>query len=78
MLPTAGQTAGSNGLTFFVDTHGCYRLKKSIFFFKLKKFISLKFFPTGNTGTFSLFYIYIYEHCLPISITTAFLNTVGG
>ena len=22
MLPKAGQTAGPNGLTFFVDTHG--------------------------------------------------------
>ena len=23
MLPIAGQTAGPNGLNFFVDTHGC-------------------------------------------------------
>ena len=23
MLPLAGQTAGPNGLKFFVDTHGC-------------------------------------------------------
>jgi len=27
MLRIAGQTAGPIGLTFFVDTHGCYRLK---------------------------------------------------
>jgi len=32
MLSIAGQTAGPIGLTFFVDTHGCYRLKKFDFF----------------------------------------------
>ena len=30
MLPIAGQTAGPNGLTFFVDTH--FDLKFFIFF----------------------------------------------
>ena len=36
MLSIAGQTDEPIGLTFFVDTHGCYRLKKfAIFFFKI-------------------------------------------
>ena len=35
MLPIAGQTAGRIGLNFFVDKHGCYRLKnKDIFLIK--------------------------------------------
>ena len=36
MLPIAGRTAGAIGLNFFVDTHGCQRLKKfeNIFFLK--------------------------------------------
>ena len=33
MLSIAGQTDEPIGLPFFVDTHGCYRLKKSQFFF---------------------------------------------
>ena len=47
MLRIAGQTAGPIGLNFFVDTHGCCRLKKfeNIFFFK---FYKKKFFSTGN------------------------------
>ena len=30
MLPIAGQTAGPNGWTFFVATHGCCKLKNRI------------------------------------------------
>ena len=39
MLRIAGQTAGPIGLNFFVDTHGCCRLKKfeNKFFFKFYK-----------------------------------------
>ena len=40
MLPIAGQTAGPNGLNFFVDTHGWpggFKAKKFDFFFVLKK-----------------------------------------
>ena len=36
MSPIAGQTARPIGLKFFVDTHGCYRLKKSKTFQKKK------------------------------------------
>ena len=60
MLPIAGQTAGSNGLKFFVNTHGCNRLKNRFFFNIKKNYFFQFFFPTGNAGTFSLFYIYIY------------------
>ena len=35
MLPIADQTAGPNGLTFFVDTQGCLEAKKFDFFFKI-------------------------------------------
>ena len=36
MLPIAGQTAGPIGLNFFMDTHGgCYRCKKSKYFFTI-------------------------------------------
>ena len=36
MLRIAGQTAGPIGLKFFVDTHGCYRLKKiELYIFQL-------------------------------------------
>ena len=47
MLPTAGQTAGPNGLIFFVDTQGlwpaewCFKLIFYLFFFK---FIYFKMF----------------------------------
>ena len=41
MLSIAGQTAGPIGLTFFVDTHRCFRLKNSKYCFKNKIF---KFF----------------------------------
>ena len=34
MLPIADQTAGPNGLTFFVDTQGCLEAKKFDFFSK--------------------------------------------
>ena len=60
MLPIAGQMAGPNGLTFFVDTQlvpGKYpRLKKFFFWFSLKKKIQhffQIFFPTGNAGPFN-------------------------
>ena len=58
MLPIAGQTAGPNGLTFFVDTHGwsvdflgqknefVINFFLSIFYFKF-------LFSTGNPGPFS-------------------------
>ena len=55
MLSIAGQTAGQNWLTFFVDTHGWIRLKK-LNFFKII-LLNLNFlkhlFLTGNTGPFS-------------------------
>ena len=54
MLPIASQTAGPNGLTLFVDTHGwpvgVIGLKHLNFFFSF--FIKI-FFSTGNTGHFS-------------------------
>ena len=46
MLRIAGQMVGSNGLNFFVDTHGWPGVKK------VKK-LDLKKIPTGNTGLFS-------------------------
>ena len=49
MLPTASQTAGPNGLNFFVETHG---LHGEVLGKKIKKKI-LNFFTTGNDGTFS-------------------------
>ena len=53
MLPIAGQTAGTIGLNFFVDTQGwpgsVIGYKKFYFFFK---FIYLNFFFTGNAGPF--------------------------
>ena len=62
MLPIAGQTAGSNGLKFFVNTHGGNRLKNR-FFFNLKKIISFKFFfPRATPGPSACFiYIYIWR-----------------
>ena len=55
MLPIASQTAGPNGLKFFVDTHGypvgVIGLKHLKFFF-ISFFIKI-FFSTGNTGHFS-------------------------
>ena len=53
MLPIASQTAGPNGLKFFVDTHGCpvgvIGLKHLKFFFI--SFL-LKFsFPQATLGT---------------------------
>ena len=54
MLPIAGQTAGLNGLNFFVDTHGwpgCFRQKNRIYF-------STFFFPQampGPSGSLSYF-----------------------
>ena len=52
MLPIAGQTAGPNGLTFFVDTQGFPRgvsgfKKISTFFFQIFLFI----FPRATPGT---------------------------
>ena len=50
MSPIAGQTAGSIGLKFFVDTHGwpcgVLGLKKFEIFFRIC-------FSTGNAGPFS-------------------------
>ena len=52
MLPIAGETAGPNGLKFYLDTRSwvagrCFRQKKSFFSSKLKKN------STGNAGPFS-------------------------
>ena len=49
MLPIADQTAGPNGLTFFVDTQGCLEAKKFDFFSKY----FFNFFATGYAGSFS-------------------------
>ena len=35
MLRLAGQTGGRIGLKFFVDTHGCFRLKNLNLFFNI-------------------------------------------
>ena len=52
MLPIASQTAGPNGLTLFVDTHGwpvgVTGLKHLKFFFHF--FFIQIFFSTGNTS----------------------------
>ena len=57
MLHIAGQTAGTIGRNFFVDTHGwpggCYRLKKSnffqiIFFHGQRRAFQLVVFKTGH------------------------------
>ena len=58
MLPIAGQTAGPNGLNFFLDTHwwpwGVLGFKKSNFNFKFFfKTFFFKFFSTGNAEPFS-------------------------
>ena len=66
MLRIAGQTAGSIGQNFFVDTHGwpggVIAIKIRIFFFnifvKLKKKFQI-FFSKGNIGPFSQYIIYI-------------------
>ena len=53
MLPTAGQTAGLNGLKFWtlmMGSLGVTLAKKSGFFFKI--FIFLKYFFTSDTGPF--------------------------
>ena len=43
MLPLAGQTTGPIELKFFVDSPGCYRLRKN-------RYIFFNFFSTGNAG----------------------------
>ena len=49
MLPIADQTAGPNGLKFFVDTHG----GRGMFKAKKTNFFSKKIF-TGNAGPLQL------------------------
>ena len=54
MLPIAAQTAGPNGLKFFVDTHGwpgSFRQKKIRNYF-LQFFLIKKKISTGNAGPF--------------------------
>ena len=51
MLRIAGQTAGPIGLTFFVDTHGCYRLKKSKIFFS--NFLKIFFFHGQRRASYN-------------------------
>ena len=57
MFPIAGQTAGPNGLTFFVDTHGwptgVVGLKK----IKFKNLKKIKFFfPRATPGLSASFF----------------------
>jgi len=62
MFPLAGQTAGPNGVTFFVGTHGKPwgdKDIKKLDFFQNFKFIFINlfknnFFSTSNGGSFSL------------------------
>ena len=74
MSPIAGQTAGPNGLNFFVDTHGWPRefLGK-----KIEKNV-LHYFFTVNAGPFSEYEIkhfaHIYLYNLAIAGQTAEQN----
>ena len=60
MSPIAGQTAGPNGLNFFVDTQGwpgskAKKIRNFLFskFFFSNNFFFQHFFSTGNAGPFS-------------------------
>ena len=59
MLQIAGQTAGLNGLKFFVDTHGWPRVhwaKKNDFFSQF--FFSKFFFSLATSGSSANYYYY--------------------
>jgi len=59
MLPIAGQTAGPNGLTFFVGTHGCCKLKIEL----KKKFLSIVTLADLALSITSIFILEILYVC---------------
>ena len=56
MLPIAGQTAGPNGLTFFVDTHEWRGVSLA------KKNRNSKKYFTGNAGPFRQYKIFFFKY----------------